>query len=423
MKFIFSLLIIFCSSYAYGQEKLDLEKCRDLAINYNQDVKSAQAEIEASEYDAAAVKTDNYPRIDLNTNYRYLSNGISLDGYETLEHIYNVNLGIVQNIYKGSKVKSSHKIAQSQETISSEEKRFTISEIVLETDKAYWDVVSGAEHYIMALRYKEIVQDLVNIVLDKVEEEVLSKTEYLQAKVNLNDAELSVIRTENQLKLRQMNLNRLIGFEISTELVTDDSISIDFTVIDNSDYINTALNTRPELKISESLVEISDLEVNLSRSPYMPSIGVGAFGRYGTPGDNLSTDPNLNYQVYGHLSMPLIYFGKKGKEVEASRIRNEIASYQFDKTQDLITLEVSQARYSLEESVKKVNLTQNSVLQADENLDLVTDRYVEGLSPILDVLNAQIFWENAYRDFIFAKKEFQISYSVYQKTMGMNMQE
>ena len=89
--------------------------------------------------------------------------------------------------------------------------------------------------------------------------------------------------------------------------------------------------------------------------------------------------------------MPLIYFGKKGKEVEASRIRNQIAVYQLDKTQDLVTLEINQARYALEESVSKVKLTQNSILQADENLDLITDRYNEGLSPIVDVLNAQIF--------------------------------
>jgi len=423
MKLILSLFIITYSFHCFGQEKLTLEKCRELAIDYNQDVKSAQAGVEAAGYDAAAIKTDLYPRIDLGSNYRYLSNGISLDGYETLENIYNVNVGIFQNIYSGSEVKTSHKIAQTQEVISFEEKRFTTSEILLATDKSYWEVVASAENLNMAKRYRDIVQDLVNTVLDKVEEDVLSKTEYLQAKVNLNDAELSVIKAENLMTLKQMSINRLIGYDIKANIDTDDSITVDFSVIDNSDYIQTALSTRPEIKISQNLVEISDLEVNLSRSPYMPSIGVGAYGRYGTPGPNLSPDANFNYQFFGYLSMPLIYFGKKGKEVEASRIRNQIASYQLDKTQDLVTLEVSQSRYSLEESVKKVELTHNSVQQADENLDLITDRYDEGLSPIIDVLNAQIFWEAAYRDFIIAKKLFQISYSEYQKAMGLNFLE
>lgn len=421
MKFIISILALTIGFQSFAQdEKLTMEKCRGLAVNYNQDVKSSIAELEASGYDAEAINKDNLPKIDLYTNYRYLSNGISMDGFNTLEHIYNVNLSIVQNIYSGSRVKTTYELAKTKETISSEQKRFTASEVVLETDKLYWDVVGNAEFLNLSIRYRDIVDKLVITVLDKVEEEILSRTEYLQAKVNLNDAELKVIQSENNLKLAEMALNRIIGIEITTDIVTDDSISVDFSSINDIDYVQTALTTRAEIKINENLVTASDLNVGLTRSPYLPTIGVGANGRYGTPGDNLGTEPNLNFQAFGFLNMPLVYFGKKGKEVEASRIRSQIASLQLDKTQDLITLEVSQARYALEESVKKVNLTQNSVQQADENLDLVNDRYTEGLSPIIDVLNAQIFWESAYMDFVNSKKEFQISYSYYQKALGLN---
>ena len=421
MKFIISILTLTIGFQSFAQnEKLSMEKCREMAVNYNQDVKSSTAELEASGYDAEAINKDNLPKIDLNTNYRYLSNGISMDGFNTLEHIYNVNLSIIQNIYSGSQVKTSYELARTKETISSEQKRFTASEVVLETDRLYWDVVSNAEFLNLSIRYRDIVDKLVITVLDKVEEEVLSKTEYLQAKVNLNDAELKVIQSENNLKLSEMALNRVIGIDITSDINTDDSISVDFNSIDDIDYVQTALNTRAEIKINENLVTASDLNVGLTRSPYLPTIGVGANGRYGTPGDNLSTEPNLNFQAFGYLNMPLVYFGKKGKQVEASRVRSEIASLQLDKTQDLITLEVSQARYALVESVKKVELTQNSVQQADENLDLVTDRYLEGLSPIIDVLNAQIFWESAYLDFVDAKKGFQINYSIYQKALGLN---
>ncbi len=424
MKFIISILALTIGFQSFAQdEKLTMEKCRELAVNYNQDVKSSMAEIEASTYDAEAINKDKLPRIDLNSNYRYLSNGISMDGFNTLEHIYNVNIGIFQNIYSGSQVKTSYDLARTKQAISTERMRFTASEVVLDTDILYWDVVGNAEYLILSNRYRDIVEKLVNTVLDKVEEEVLSRTEYLQAKVNLNDAELKVIQSENNLKLAEMALNRIIGIEITTDIVTDDSITVDIASIENIDYVQTALATRPEIKINENLVTASDLNIGLTRSPYLPTIGVGAFGKYGTPGINLSNEPNFNFQAFGYLSMPLIYFGKKGKEVEASRIRSNIASLQLDKTQDLITLEVSQARYALEESVKKVNLTQNSVQQADENLDLVNDRYTEGLSPIIDVLNAQIFWESAYMDFVNAKKEFKVNYSVYQKALGLNYVE
>ena len=394
-----------------------------MAIEYNQDVKSARAGYEAASYDASAFGTDKLPRIDFNSNYRYLSNGIDINGYETkgaLEHIYNFRLGITQNIYSGGAVSKTHEIAQKQEVIAGEQTKFTGSEIILETDKTYWEVVADGELKNLAIRYRDIIQNLVNTTLDKVEEEVLSRTEYLQAKVNLNDAELKVIQSENNLRISEMALNRLIGNEIAADIEIKDSIAVDFSVIENTDDVQTALNTRPEIKIRENLVTVSDLNVGIAKSPYLPSVGVGAFGRWGTPGQNLSSEPNWNYQVFGYLNMPLIYFGKRGKEVEASRIRNQIALFQLDKTEDLVILEVNQARYALEESVRKVNLTQNSVQQADENLNLIMDRYIEGLSPIIDVLNAQIFWESAYKDFVSAKKEFQVNYSEYIKALGIN---
>lgn len=421
MRFIISILALAISVQSFAQEeKLNIEMCREMAVMYNQDVKSSIAELEAAGYDAEAINKDNLPKIDLNTNYRYLSNGISMDGFNTLEHIYNVNVGIIQNIYSGSQVKTSYEMARTKEVISAEKKRFTASEVVLETDRLYWDVIGSAEYKKLAYRYRDIVEQLVITVQDKVEEEVLSRTEYLQAKVNLNDAELKAIQSENNLKLAEMALNRMVGLEIMTDIDTDDSISVDFSIIQPIDYVQIALDTRAEIKINENLVTASDLNVGLTRSPYLPTIGVGAFGRYGTPGDNLGTEPIFNFQAFGFLSMPLIYFGKKGKQVEASRVRSQIASLQLDKTNDLITLEVSQARYALEEAVKKVELTRNSVQQADENLDLVSDRYTEGLSPIIDVLNAQIFWESAYMDFVDAKKGFQVNYSIYQKALGLN---
>ncbi len=426
MKLFIYIILLVCPFQLFAQELIPLDTCRKMAIEYNQDMKSAQAGYEAAGYDASAVKTDLYPRIDFGSNYRFLSNGIDINGYETkdaLEHIYNFKVGITQNIYSGSAVSKSHEIAQTEEVIAGEKRRYTGAEIILETDKTYWQVVANGELNNLAFRYRDIIQSLVDVILDKVEEEVLSRTEYLQAKVNLNEADLKVIQSGNNLKLSEMALNRLIGNEITADITIEDSLSVDFSVVDNIDYVQMALNTRPEIKISENLVTVSDLNVGLVKSPYMPSIGVGAFGRWGTPGEGLSSDPNWNYQVYGYLNMPLIYFGKKGKEVEASRIRNQIAVYQLDKTQDLVTLEINQARYALEESVSKVMLTQNSVLQADENLDLITDRYIEGLSPIVDVLNAQIFWESAYVDFVAAKKEFLINYSFYNKALGLNYVE
>ena len=83
-----------------------------------------------------------------------------------------------------------------------------------------------------------------------------------------------------------------------------------------------------------------------------------------------------------------------------------------------MTLEVTEAQYTLNESVKQVNLTNNSLGQASENLDLVTERYREGLANIIEVFDAQIFWQRAYKNFIDSKTGYQINKSKFQRALG-----
>ena len=46
------------------------------------------------------------------------------------------------------------------------------------------------------------------------------------------------------------------------------------------------------------------------------------------------------------------------------------------------------------------------------------DRYREGLSSVLEVLDAQLYWQKTYFNYVQAKYELNIAFSAYQKAMG-----
>jgi outer membrane protein TolC len=49
---------------------------------------------------------------------------------------------------------------------------------------------------------------------------------------------------------------------------------------------------------------------------------------------------------------------------------------------------------------------------------VMLDRYYEGLSSVLEVLDAQMFWQKTYFNYIQAKHELNIAYTSYQHAMG-----
>ena len=322
MRLSILTLLMTCSVAALGQQFLTLEQCRELALAYNQDVKSADLNIQSASSLVQAAKGDFQPTLDLSGSYRRLSNAISYNGFETagvIDDFYNARLSVSQNIYSGSKVKYNHELAQQKKSIAVAQKELSASEVTFQTDQAYWNVVALAELLTLSQAYQNVITNFLVVVRDKVEAEIVPRNDLLQGQVRLNEADLLVLRSQNALQITRMNLNRLIGFDINTGIQTDDSISVDLATGDQSNINQRALQNRAELKIRQGEVDASLLQEKLTVSKYLPSIGVGLSGRYGVPagGPNFN-DPDVNGSGFAFLALPIYYGGRKRNELAAS---------------------------------------------------------------------------------------------------------
>lgn len=238
------------------------------------------------------------------------------------------------------------------------------------------------------------------------------------SQVQLNTANLLVLKSENELVIGVMELNRITGQPIDQATEIDTILNVAFTDYNNNELISRAFNQRPEVRFSEKAVELNAAYTKLTASKYLPQLGIGISGLYGAPSYDLQTSPDLNYGAFARLNVPLFYWGKKNKEVRAYEIQTEVAELDLERTKDFVSLQVTEASYWLTEAISRVNLTQSSLMHADENLEVLTDRYDEGLTSILAVLDAQFSWQRTYSDHIDAKLNYLISYSAFQRALG-----
>jgi outer membrane protein TolC len=70
-----------------------------------------------------------------------------------------------------------------------------------------------------------------------------------------------------------------------------------------------------------------------------------------------------------------------------SEQRNELAL--------VIGLQVRQAWLDVQETRKRTSVTQSAITQAEENMHMVRDRYVNGLTPHTEVLEAETLRVNS----------------------------
>lgn len=416
---IFVILFIITSSIVLSQENLNRDVCRQLALSYNQDVKSANLETQSASAIKEASGKDYLPRLDFSANYSFIGRPMIVPGVVTMQqNQYNVNATVLQEVYTGGRVSSLFDLNESRENIARENVRYTEAELIFATDDSYWKAVANFENLMVAQLYLGTIENLFKVINDKVNAEVVSKNDLLITEVRLNDAKLSVLESDNQFTISKMELNRLIGYPITKPITIEDIVPLNVDGLDFESLNERAVKHRPEIKMQLQNVEASKYNANLTSSEYLPQIYVGANGTWGVPAPKLGADADFNYSLFGSVSFPIFLWGKSSLEVQSQELLTNSEQEQYQKIEEIVTLEVESSKYSFEEAEKRVELTLNSLNRASENLEIMTTRYLEGLSPILEVLDAQVFWLKAYLDHINAKRIYQVSYSALLKSVG-----
>jgi len=414
------LIIIFMTSLInFAQEKLNRDICRELALSYNQDVKSAKLQTRSIESTKNAFGKDYYPKLGLSANYEFIGNPVIIENiFATIKNRYNVNATLLQELYTGGRISSQYALNESYENIARENENLTSANLLLEIDNTYWKTVADNENERLATLYLKTISDLFKVIKNKVDAELISKNDLLITEVRLNDAKLSVLESENRLRISKMELNRLIGYEVTKSINVDDEISIELYENDFENIVERAISQRPELLMQLQNIEANKHSEDLTASEYLPKWSLGANALWGVPSPDLTNDPAFNYSVFSTVSVPLFLWNKSSLDVQAQTLLTDSQKEQLEKLKEIVTLEVQSTKYSYDEAIKRVELTGTSLKKAMENLEIMTTRYNEGLSPILEVLDAQVFWDKAYADHIEAKRLYQVSYSALLKSIG-----
>lgn len=418
------LLIFFTTIYTFGQQDNLIYKYRQMAVDYQQQIKMAQSDLAGAESMVEAAKSDFLPKLDLYGNYAYLGVPIQLapnasgDPGAELQNRYSLDLGLFQPILTGGYLKNTKNAALSQAEVMRSYVNLNEQEVMANSDAFYWNAVTKKEVNKVYMLYRDAIGEFLKVIQDRVDEEVVGMNELYKTKVRYNDAVYNVIKSSKEFKISVMKLNRLVGLPVNTEADIADSLLAINWVKTDLNLTDKAIQQRPEINVLENKISMNEFNEKITASQYNPQFGVGVGGNWGAPSPGLSTDPAFNYNLQATLAIPVFYWGKKKEEVFASRQVTEVTKLEMEHTKDMITLEVETSYFNLQQTQQQLDFAINALVNAQNNVDVMLDRYFEGLSSVLEVLDAQLDWQKTYFNYTQAKQELNFAYTSYQRAMG-----
>lgn len=335
----------------------------------------------------------------------------------SLRNAYTFGLMMEQAVYMGGKVRSAFRMAAIGAEMAELNVRYNRSEVITEADEAYWQYLRVKEQRKAAEKYLEVVKELVRNVTDATHTGMSSQNDLLKAQVRQNEAELLVQKAANGMALAGMNLCRVIGVELHSDLVTEDSLCEE--VMPGIFRDGEDIAARPEYNLLEKQVELKEKQVALTRSDFLPQLGVSVSYGYGD-GLKLNGESEgvASFMALASLKVPVYHWGEGRNKIKAVKAEEEMARLKKEETAQFMQLEVARARYNVEDAVTRVRLTRKSLAQAQENLQVSKNRFEVGVETITNYMEAQAQWQKAWSDWIDARAGLRLNETYYLKATG-----
>lgn len=444
------LLIMFLPVIAVN---LNVEKCKNLALQNSEEIKIAEKKNEAAEYKKMQYRSNFLPKISLNASYLYKDDPLEYsvdDGYLptyvysseagdivpnllidpstnqpvydadgnpifneyayfpgldlslSMRNAYLASINVKQPIFMGGKILNAYKMSKIGANAAKVNYGREKENLLIDTELAYWRLVSLDQKIKLANRYESLLSEIVKQLSDAYEVGMIQKNNLLKAKVKLNEAKLKKQKAKHGKELAKLALERIIGIDLSENLTLSDTTLIDSSNLDQ-EVSETMFKDRKDYQLLSAKFQIAAKEKSIAFAEYLPEIAVQASYsemRYELNDKEYRKD---DATLMASFSLPIFQWGETYSKNQQAKLKQESAKLELEKGIELMKLEIRRNEFALEDAILRNKMARSSVEQAEENLRIAQDNFELNRSTTSDLLEAQTEWQKAKSELLDAQ--------------------
>lgn len=397
-----------------------LDDLISIALARRPDLARSRHDLEAGRARIGQAKSRYYPTIDVAAGYtrnqsvyRNRRDLFSLRNTPKYSE-YTSDILIEQNVYDFGRTEAN----VSTRMLEADSRLFDLHDTtvlaVYKLKSAYFRVLRAKRSRDVASEKVEQFNQHLSLAKDKFRIGKKSRYDVTNAEVALGNANLDLIRADNELKLAWTNLNNQIGLFSAPSYRIEDNLDFRKYMVMREEALDLAYRTRPDLRSLAALADAAQKTIEAEEKEYYPSL-VGTAG-YTFDGTEFPVSSGWN----AGLRMKLNVFEgllTRSRIAEARATAMSLAS-QIDGKKLDIYVEIQQAYLDLEAAEQSIANSELQVRQATENFELAELRYNSGLATPLDVTDATVSYSNAKLDYINALYAYKVAEANIERAIG-----
>lgn len=283
-----------------------------------------------------------------------------------------------------------------------------LNEYIYNVRIAYYNYLFAKEFSKITIETDKRLEENVRVAEANFRSGIFSDLELIRARVQLVNNKPNLYSSQNNLKLQKANLLVLLGLDVSEldniEIEGDiNYIKRDFSniTINFDEEKKKVLENNIDLKILRKVIEISESSKDISLASNKPIISLFFNFNYEFKKTNNLENERVwvdSWNAGVQLTIPisdLLPVSKSYANMESADYSIEKAKYNYVNTLNLILLQFEQSKLRFNESLQSIQAQEANVQQAKRSLEIITSRYRFGNASSLDLIDAQLAYQQA----------------------------
>lgn len=278
--------------------------------------------------------------------------------------------------------------------------------LISQTISSYFNLLSNIENRNLATKILENLNEVYTLTSKKYSIGASSKDEMLASLASLKEMENRILDFENEIEKSINALELLISSKLPDDILKNSFLdSLYLKSLDYNIDSNVLLN-RPDIKEYEFKLKEKNANIGAARAAFFPTISLTATTGYASSSlDGLFNSNNSFWEFRPSITLPIFSAGANIKRLKYSKVEQEIALKEYQKSIQTAFKEVNDAlaiRKNIDLKVKN----HKELLEALENsYNIALNSYKIGHGSYLNMLisqrafiNAKINHTNLYKD-------------------------
>ena len=423
MKKTILFLCLLCCGVAVAQRPLSLQQLKDSALQNNFSIRSARLNIDAAQQQRKETFTKYFPNISgtglwFNANKGMAKMDIDPSGMispemgatlaqlfppEALAALANPvsismmkngtvgSLMAVQPVFAGGQIVNGNKLAKVGEEVSRLQLQLSENEVEKTVEQYYWQLVSLQEKTRTIDAVDTLLRDIHKDVDVAIRAGVAMRNDLLQVQLRQNDIASQRLKLQNGISILRLLLAQYCGLQNNSFDIVLPQADQQGQILSAPNREGEGLSLLPEYQLLGKQVEAASLQKKLAVGQNLPSVAVGAGYTY----HNLLDNDRTFGMLFATVSVPISDWWGGSHAVKRRKLEQQKAVEQLEDNSQLLLIRMQKAYNDVVEAQQQIQLAQQSIEHAEENLRLNRNYYQAGTPRMSDLLEAQVLYQQA----------------------------